>query len=1473
MPQSSPPATHTRPISIATTSTDRTISELTPAEVSAGPAAIDQAITSYYEHAGTKRAYVMTDKPLYQPGETMWFRADLRATGTLVGGAPIGVTMTLTSPRGAIVAQKRVLAQGGVARNDFALAPEIEGGEYKLTMAADDGTRDVKTIVINTYEAPRLQKSVELLRKAYGEGDRVTAAIEIKRATGEPLADHELVGVVSIDDVELPRLKLTTDDGGKATARFSLPASIARGDGLLTILVDDGGVTESIQKRIPIVLHKVDVALYPESGDLIDGVPGRVYFTAKTPLGKPADIEGEVVDDRGRTVTRLSSIHDGMGRFELVPATDRTYSVRITKPAGIAKTFDVPASKPGGCVVRSVDQTSAKTLRVGAICNTSRRLSLVAVLREKQLASGSFDVVAGEPTLVELPVDPARQGVVRVTLFDQRHTPLAERLTYHALGADLKISITADKKSYSPRDPVKLAIRTTDAAGRPVAADVGLAVVDETVLAFADDKSGQPAEQAVPRARARRVRRGSDRGTHVLLRPYARRGARDGCAARDPGVSPIRMAARARRGRCEMNRSTIAKWMFAAATACAAGAMVSLSSPTVARADTAGTIEGSVVDAAGKVMSGGVRISVTCGSTHRSTAPDGAGHFSISGLPAGTCTLVATGGNNLSVSMQVAVAGGSIATVLVSLVPPMPVPETEPAVDMAEAPAAAMPRHHAPRRLMKKPMPAPAIKGGALRPPPPPPKVMRVVQLDGLPKRKLERQQLAAGDDAEDIGNNEIAIAGNGYAPVRVFPVPKYPRHYAGPRTDFRETIYWNPSVRTDASGRAEVEFPTSDAVTAFRVTAEGFSKGGTPGTGQLAIRSKLPVSLDAHLPVEVTAGDVVRLPVTIENTTESAIDATLAATFGSALSPISNPIHGPITVAAGGKRTLVFPLRVAPSGTAEVSLAVDALGLEDKVEKTIRVVPKGFPFEVSSSGTLARGQTMRRTIDLSGALAHSIRPTITVYPSPVASMTQGMAGMIREPGGCFEQTSSTNYPNVMILAYLQSADANVDAQLVDQTQGKLARGYKLLTGYETPQKGYEWFGKTPGHEALTAYGLMEFADMAKVYDVDHAMVERTAKWLMGRRDGKGGFARSSTALDSFGRANETTTNAYIVWALAEAHRTGDLDRELAVQRKLGLSTKDPYLLGLAANTFLAVAPKSKESQTMVRRLVGMQKADGSFPGAAQSITMSGGDSLTIETTALAALALIESGDQAGEVRKAVEYLNAHRGGYGQWGNTQATVLGLKALTAYSESARKMAGSGKVTLLVNGNTVKTIEFAKGQKAALVWDDFARTLKAGKNTIELSLDSEADASLPFTIGVEYRSARPQSSPDAKVEIATKLAKTRTKMGEGLTLRAHVENKTAGGLPMTIARIGIPGGTVFQTWQLKELRDKGKIDFYETRPREVIVYWRALPPNAKRDVDIQLLAAVPGAYEAPASSAYLYYTAEDKAWTAPVRVKID
>ena len=468
---------------------DKQIAGLAPARLGSAPA-LDKLITTYYGTQRGQRTYIQTDKPLYQPGETIWFRADLRDAKTLIGGPPVGVTLQLISPRGAVVATKRVLAQGGIARNDFALDGAIDGGEYTIQLSGP-GINDTKKVIVNTYEAPRLMKTLELLRKAYGAGDQVSAAVEIKRTTGEPFADHKLTAVVTIDDAEVSRLPITTDKEGKAIVQFQLPTQIARGDGLLTILAEDGGITESIQKRIPIVMTTLQLSVFPEAGDLVQGVPGRVYFMAKTTIGKPADIDGKVVDDRGTVVSTFSSIHDGMGSFELTPAAARTYHVEIVKPANITTKVTVPAARPEGCVIRSVPQTTKDELRVAAICNTSRKLEIETTLREKTLASGAFEVAAGKAALVVLPIPRTSQGAVRVTLFSTTQEPLAERLVYHGMGADLRVKLTPDRTAYSPRETVKLKVHTEDARGNPVKANVALAVVDETVLSFADDKSAK----------------------------------------------------------------------------------------------------------------------------------------------------------------------------------------------------------------------------------------------------------------------------------------------------------------------------------------------------------------------------------------------------------------------------------------------------------------------------------------------------------------------------------------------------------------------------------------------------------------------------------------------------------------------------------------------------------------------------------------------------------------------------------------------------------------------------------------------------------------------------------------------------------------------------------------------------------------------------------------------------------------------
>lgn len=425
-----------------------------------------------------QQIYVMTDKPLYRPGETIWFRTWQVDTALQATGGT-GVTVQLVDPRGGVAVEKRVQVLAGSAHNDIALARELAGGRYLLRVRSDAGIVEDHPLTISTYEVPRLKQTLDFARRGYRAGDEVMATLTVLRATGEPARGARVTGTVVVDGVTVARPSTVVSSTGAATLRFSLPGAIDRGDGLLTAAVTDGGGTESIQRRIPITTGKVAIAFYPEGGDLVTGLASRVYFAATSSTGEPADVSGAIVDDTGAKVAAFSSTFRGRGTFALTPAAGHTYSAVVEHT-----TLALPAAHPSGCVlgVPGAANVNASDLEASVACTAGGPFELVATLRGREVGR----VTGTSPATVRVPLAGAGQGAVRLTLV-QAGMPVAERLVYRKLGADLAVTITPDHDAYSPRDQVALAIETRDAAGHPVSTDVAVAVVDDAVLALADD--------------------------------------------------------------------------------------------------------------------------------------------------------------------------------------------------------------------------------------------------------------------------------------------------------------------------------------------------------------------------------------------------------------------------------------------------------------------------------------------------------------------------------------------------------------------------------------------------------------------------------------------------------------------------------------------------------------------------------------------------------------------------------------------------------------------------------------------------------------------------------------------------------------------------------------------------------------------------------------------------------------------------
>jgi hypothetical protein len=68
--------------------------------------------------------------------------------------------------------------------------------------------------------------------------------------------------------------------------------------------------------------------------------------------------------------------------------------------------------------------------------------------------------------------------------------------------------------------------------------------------------------------------------------------------------------------------------------------------------------------------------------------------------------------------------------------------------------------------------------------------------------------------------------------PERQFSIPDYDSQADSRLPDFRNTLYWNPMVRTDENGKATVRFFTGDSPGHFEIHLEGVSDEGYLGSG-----------------------------------------------------------------------------------------------------------------------------------------------------------------------------------------------------------------------------------------------------------------------------------------------------------------------------------------------------------------------------------------------------------------------------------------------------------------------------------------------------------------------------------------------------------------------------------------------------------------------------------------------------------------
>jgi uncharacterized protein YfaS (alpha-2-macroglobulin family) len=700
-------------------------------------------------------------------------------------------------------------------------------------------------------------------------------------------------------------------------------------------------------------------------------------------------------------------------------------------------------------------------------------------------------------------------------------------------------------------------------------------------------------------------------------------------------------------------------------------------------------------------------------------------------------------------------------------------------------------------------------------------------------------------------------------------------------RCYFPEALYVNPEILTDGDGRASITIPIADSITTWRMSMLASTTHGALGTATSSLKVFQDFFADLDLPVTLTQGDRVSIPVAVYNYSGSSGDIHLKLTEEQWFKMVDDNPEKTVSVDSGHVGGSQFTIQADRIGKFKLTLSANmAGGRADIVVREIEVIPNGREENVVYNGRLEN--TITHEVQFpTEAIPDASKIFVRLYPGPLSQVVEGMDKLLQMPFGCFEQTSSVTYPNVLALDYMKRTK-KLTPEVHAKAEGYIANGYQRLLTFEVPGGGFSWFGNPPANKILTAYGLMEFSDMSKVYDIDPKVISRTQQWLAGQQQADGSWKPDTNFI------NEGATNrfnkdllritAYVAWALENTGYQGPAVEKAKQYISAHMGDKmDGYTLAVLAN-FAVDYGKDREftRQTMQLMLdARTEQGDQAWWTSDETGMYSTGESASIETTGFALQALLKWGEASGTVRKALSFVMAKKGASGTWGTTQATIMALRALVLATEkSAADVRGT--VEVLLNDKQVQKLTLSADNNDLL--HQFVMKSADLKQANKIDLRFEGEGGLAYQVVGTFFLPWNEKAANEPLSIAINYDRTHLEQDDIATATATITNNMDKSANMVMVDLGIPPGFDLLSEDLQDYVEKsagfksGRLEKFSQTATQAILYFNSFAAGSTVTLKYRLRAKYPIRARTFSSRVYEYYDPDVHAEARPIELEV-
>lgn len=694
-------------------------------------------------------------------------------------------------------------------------------------------------------------------------------------------------------------------------------------------------------------------------------------------------------------------------------------------------------------------------------------------------------------------------------------------------------------------------------------------------------------------------------------------------------------------------------------------------------------------------------------------------------------------------------------------------------------------------------------------------------------------------------------------------------------RADFRETILVRPSLITDATGVAEVSFGVADSITTWRVSAQANTSDGKLGSSRFGFTTFQEFFLDFDVPTTLTAGDEIELPAVVYNYLDTQQDVTVTLEPAQWMEVLSGATQT-VSLAPSEVRSVTFRIRANEAGQHALTLRGTAGAIGDALVRAARVMPNGVPMDESFSDKL-EGLAQHVVTVPADAVANGTSVAVTLTPGFASEAVQGTDALLKEPNGCFEQTTSTAWPNTLVTSYL-TVTGQMTPQMQERAFDLVTRGYQRLLTFESPTGGFNWWGDNdPGNRVLSAIMLWHLKDLEAIIEIDEAVRDRTLAWLVDQQQSDGSFA-AGDALHSGNEVlgeNLVRSTGFIAWALGHTGwADASVDKAAGWLRGNWQSEDDLYSIALAANALATADPSGSMTNTLFTRLDDLKEGAGAgkvkWPTTVPSWTGAGGDVAAIETTGLVAYGLMKARAFPENANNAMRFIVSNKDAVGTWYNTQATMNALRALLA-AASPQGSDANGDMTITVNGTALPAVRVTPEDGDVYRVIDITEHVHAGNNDVRLEMAGTGSLTyrLTRTSYVPHPTSLP---PEGPFDLTVSHDTTQPTVGEPVTTTVVATYTGTGIRDQIMVRVGRAPGFAPITEDLQQLVDAGLVSRFEVRETEVAFYLMGMRGNEPRNLTYRMTPTLSIDGEAPASSIYAYYEPALRAEVGPTRFAV-